>query len=154
MEKRWYEIIKFEFDDEFNQLPIYMQKCIKENPDHQDWIIKKESDSNLIDIEKVEDLNLSSGDKINKLCFYAGKLTHRCPECDDYGFVNNIRCPRCIGWGIEYLEKDWKHMIQIQIQIQTENAKIFRIKNITQKDVRKIQAKIKAESKISSEKYL
>ena len=152
MEKRWYEIIKFEFDDEFNQLPVYMQKCIKANTDTQDWLIKKESDSNLIDIEKVEDLNFSRENKVNRFCFYAGKLTHthRCPECDGYGFVNNIRCPRCIGWGIEYLEKDWKHMIQIQ----TENAKIFRIKNITQKDVRKIQAKIKAESKISSEKYL
>ena len=150
MEKRWYEIIKFEFDDEFNQLPVYMQKCIKENPDHQDWLIKKESDSNLIDIEKVEDLNFSRENKVNRFCFYAGKLTHRCPECDGYGFVNDIRCPRCIGWGIEYLEKDWNHMVQLE----TENAKIFRIKNITQKDVRKIQAKIKAESKISSEKYL
>ena len=150
MEKRWYEIIKFEFDDEFNQLPAYMQKCIKANTDTQDWLIKKESDSNLIDIKKVEDLNFSRENKVNRFCFYAGKLTHRCPECDGYGFVNDIRCPRCIGWGIEYLEKDWNHMVQLE----TENAKIFRIKNITQKDVRKIQAKIKAESKISSEKYL
>ena len=37
------------------------------------------------------------------------------------------------------------------VQLQVENAKIFRIKKITQKDVRKIQAKLKAESKIAAE---
>ena len=141
MEKCWYEIIKFEFDDEFNQLPAYMQKCIKSNRENPDRISKKDSDPNITDIANTEDLNLLEGEKIKSICFYAGKLTRRCPDCEGYGFVNNMRCPRCIGWGIEYLEKNWTNTVQVQ----TESGKIFRIKNITQKDVKKIQSKARSE---------
>ncbi|MGP1459698.1 MAG: hypothetical protein ACTTKL_10380 [Treponema sp.] len=142
MDKHWYEMIKFFMDDEFQQLPDYLQKCIQSNAEDQSWLKSKEGDPAVTDIDGIDELRLQDGERIRTVSFYAGKLTHRCPDYDGSGFVNCLYCARCRGWGIEYLDNSWKPMAQLMV----EETKIFRLKKIEKDDVEKILQTVNAKN--------